>query len=181
MKTTHWLLIAMLAGGSAIAEEAIPNPERPQRGERPIPAAILKEFDKDGDGKLSPEERKQMRSAMRERRQARHQELLNRFDADGDGSLSPEERKVAHETVRKEMLAKYDANGDGELDPEERRAMIKAELGNPLAPFMRHRGPRGERGGPGAERRERRADGEGRPRGERRQRGDATPAPTDDE
>ena len=81
MKTIQWILVAMLAGGIAIAEEAKPKAERPQR---PVPAAILKEFDKDGDGALSQEERITMRTVMRERRDARNKEMLNRFDADGN-------------------------------------------------------------------------------------------------
>jgi hypothetical protein len=164
MKTIPCILIAMLAGGTLMAEEAKPKPER---GERTIPPAVLKEFDKDGDGKLSPEERELMHAAMEERRKARHEAMLKRFDADADGKLSPEERKTAHETIRKEMLAKYDANSNGELEPDERKAMVEGERGNPLAPFMKRpggpRGPRGE-GGPG---------GEGGPRPERRPRPEA--------
>jgi len=164
MKTIHWILTAVLAGGAAVAEEAKPDVERPQR---PISAALLKQFDQDGDGKLSPEERAEMQAAMRERRRARHQEMLKRFDADGDGRLNAEERKIAHDTILKEMLVKYDANGNGEIDREERRAMVEAEGHNPLAPFMRQRQGRGERAG----------RGEGRPRGERRQRpGQGTPS-----
>jgi len=176
MKTIPCILLAMLVGGAAIAEEA--NTERPQRPERPIPPAILKEFDKDGDGKLSQEERAEMREIMRGRRAARHKEMLQRFDADGDGKLSDEERKLAHETILKEMLLKYDANGNGELEPEERRAMVEAEGHNPLAPFMRRQAlGRGERGaraprGEGADRPRRGTDSqrEGRQRSERRSR-----------
>lgn len=177
MKTTHWILIALLTGGAAIAEEAKPNKERP---ERPIHAAILKEFDKDGDGKLSEEERTEMRTVMSERRKARHAEVLKRFDADGDGKLSEEERKTAHDTILKEMLVKYDANGNGELDREEHRAMFEGEGHNPLAPFMRPRGPRDPRGdrdkrgerGKDADGPRRGTDSqrEGRQRPERRQR-----------
>ena len=177
MKTKYLILTAILACGTSMAEDAKPDTERPQREQRPIPAAILAEFDKDGDGKLSREERAEMQRVMRERREARRQEMLERFDADGDGRLNEEERKTAFETIRREMLAKYDANGNGELDPDERRAMVEGEGHNPLAPFMRRQGPRGERG----ERAERRQQGERRPRAERRQRGQ-TPAPaTEDE
>jgi hypothetical protein len=163
MKSTHWLLIALLTGGAAIAEEAKPNAERPKRPDRPIPAEILKEFDKDGDGKLSADEHTAMRTAMRERRMARHQEMLKRFDADGDGKLNEEERKTAHDAILKEMLVKYDTNGNGELDPDERRTMIQGEGHNPLAPFMRPRGPREPRV-EGENRRGPRGEGADRPR-----------------
>ncbi len=48
---------------------------------------MLKKFDKDGDGKLSTEERK----ALMKSRKA---EMLKKFDKDGDGKLSAEERKA---------------------------------------------------------------------------------------
>lgn len=60
----------------------------------------LKEFDADGDGTLSEDERAQMREAMQKRRQERRTEMLKKFDADGDGKLSPEERKE----MRKSMV-----------------------------------------------------------------------------
>jgi len=146
MKTTHWILITLLTGGVAIAEEAKPANERPQRPQRLIPAQILKEFDKDGDGKLSPEEAAAMRRVMRERRETRHKALIERFDADKDGELNEQERKVAHDIILREMLVKYDVNGNGELDPEEHKAMIDGEGHDPLRFFTRQRGFRGERG-----------------------------------
>jgi hypothetical protein len=51
-------------------------------------AALLEEFDADGDGELSDEER----AAAHE---ARHAAILAEFDADGDGELSDEERAAA--------------------------------------------------------------------------------------
>ncbi len=45
---------------------------------------ILQRFDKDGDGKLAPEERQAARDALVDR-------ILQRFDTDGDGKLSREE------------------------------------------------------------------------------------------
>jgi len=55
------------------------------------------ELDTDGDGKLSPEERK----AAREKRPDREAKKLKRFDADGDGKLSDEEKAQA-QAVREE-------------------------------------------------------------------------------
>lgn len=53
---------------------------------------ILQKFDKDGDGKLSKEERKEM---MDERKA-----LLEKFDADGDGKLNDEERAKLQEHLK---------------------------------------------------------------------------------
>ena len=82
--------------------------EGPQRGERgdgarkgpkrpngPRHEEILKKFDKDGDGKLSEEERAAAKAAMKEKMEARRAEVLKAHDKDGDGKLNDEERKAA--------------------------------------------------------------------------------------
>ena len=51
-------------------------------------AELLKKFDKDGDGKLSEEEREAAKAA-------RKAMILEKFDKDGDGELNEEERKAA--------------------------------------------------------------------------------------
>ena len=51
----------------------------------------MKKFDKDGDGKLSEDERAELRKAM----DARRKEFMAKFDKDGDGKLNEEERKAA--------------------------------------------------------------------------------------
>ena len=48
-------------------------------------------FDKDGDGKLSDDEKAEARKAM----EARRKEMIGKFDKDGDGKLNEEERKAA--------------------------------------------------------------------------------------
>lgn len=86
-----------LAASPSLAEEEEGRPARgprdPQRMQR-----LLEEFDTDGDGQLSREERQ----AARERRMAeggrgaeRLKRIKERFDADGDGVLSDEERQAA--------------------------------------------------------------------------------------
>lgn len=112
---------------------------------------LMKKFDKDGDGRLSPEERKEAMEAMKGKaadleslRQKHVEDVMNRFDKDGDGKLDKselagfleEQRKMFDEQRRrmgpprkfqppKEILAKYDKNGDGKIDAEERRAIFK--------------------------------------------------------
>ena len=76
------------------------KPERPERegGKkggppegRPSREEMIKKFDKDGDGKLSEDERAELRKAM----EARRKEFMAKFDKDGDGKLNEEERKAA--------------------------------------------------------------------------------------
>jgi Ca2+-binding EF-hand superfamily protein len=95
-------------------------------------AEAMKEFDKDGDGKLNDDERKAMmeaRKAMGEKiRQAREKE----FDKDGDGKLNDEEQKAmmdANKAMRekfmKEREKEFDKDGDGKLSDEERKDMME--------------------------------------------------------
>ncbi len=123
------LIATATAPATAIAKEAPSNPERSNHPDRPIPPEMMKQFDKDNDGKLSPEERQAMRAKMEERQK----EMLKKFDKDGDGKLSEEERKAMYEEMktkmeerRKEMLSKYDADGDGKLSDEERKKAREA-------------------------------------------------------
>jgi len=106
---------------------------------------MVKEFDKDGDGKWSDEEKEAMKKAMKERRkemterrrkrrQEMRKKMLEKFDKDGDGKLSDEERKAMQEAFRErrekahkraEELAKvvFDTDKDGKLSKEEMRTM----------------------------------------------------------
>ena len=108
-------------------------------------AEMLKKFDKDGDGKLSDEEKSTLRAEMQYRRGERDRkqwspeqrdEMLKKFDKDGDGKLSDEERTTLRAEIqnrrggrdrkqwtpeqRDEMLKKFDTDGDGKLSQEER-------------------------------------------------------------
>jgi hypothetical protein len=137
MKTTTWITLGTLIGSSLIVS-AEDEPKRPQRPMGPPPAAVLKEFDKDGDGKLSEDERTAMREAMKAKMEERKKEMLAKYDADGDGTLSDDEKAKAMADRKAEMLKKFDTDGDGVLNPEE-RAKIPKRPGGP--------GPRP--GGPG--------------------------------
>ena len=130
--------------------------EKDQRGDRK--AAALKEFDKDGDGKLNEQERNAARAAIAKRRgqnaggkgkgqpargRINKEELLKKFDKDGDGQLNAQERTAVREYMakmqrgqgqgkgrpsREELLKKFDKDGDGQLNAQERQAAMK-ELG----------------------------------------------------
>ena len=101
----------------------VAKPEKKGKGDRPSRPSkeeIIKKFDKDGDGKLSEEEKAEIRKSMANRKPPAH--IIEKFDKDGDGKLSDEERAE----IRKEMMAKFDKDGDGKLSPDERKAAMEA-------------------------------------------------------
>ena len=73
-------------------------------------AEMLKKFDKDGDGRLSDEEKSTLRAEMQNRRGGgrdrkqwtaeQRDEMLKKFDTDRDGKLSQEERDTAREAMK---------------------------------------------------------------------------------
>jgi hypothetical protein len=98
--------------------------------QRKLPDFVIKKFDKDGDGKLNAEERKEAQAARTKLREANRKKALERFDADKDGKLSEEERKTMRETLQTErkeihaaVLKKFDANDNGKIDPNEREGV----------------------------------------------------------
>ena len=133
MKATTLLSIGALIASCTIATAQAPErPERPERQNRQprqVPPAMLKEFDKDGDGKLSEDERTAMRTAMQARAEEQRKALLAKYDADGDGKLGPEEAAKARADRQKEMLEKFDEDKDGKLSPEELRKARAAGFG----------------------------------------------------
>lgn len=108
-------------------------------------AALITDFDEDGDGLLSQAEWDAARAARR----AAHEEERAGLDTDGDGEISSEE----HDAARAALIATWDADGSGDLDEDERAAMrtdlqalVRAGEPLPPLPFMgAHHGP----GGPG--------------------------------
>ena len=141
MKTKMTSAIVLLAT-CALASAQAPKKEgkRGARGPRPVPKEILEKFDKDGDGKLSAEERK----AAAEARKA---EMLSKYDKDGDGKLSADERKVAMEARKAGFIKQYDKDGDGKLNDEEKAAARKAMGDRRGGPAGRNKGKGGPKKG----------------------------------
>lgn len=116
--------------GEAVALQARrPDPARPdgaRRGGRGDWSSRMEEriaqYDLNGDGALSPEEREAMLQAFRDR-------MTDRFDADGDGFVSVEEmlsgrRNMMLDSPRGDRIrARYDSDGDGVLSESEEAAM----------------------------------------------------------
>ncbi|MCX6903551.1 MAG: EF-hand domain-containing protein, partial [Verrucomicrobia bacterium] len=95
-----------------------------------IPAEMLKQFDKDGDGKLDDTEREAMRAAM-----------AARFGGGPGGDRTNSRPRLSQE----ELLKRFDKNGDGKLDEEE-LAALRGSLGG--GRVGQGKGP-GRRGGSG--------------------------------
>ena len=92
----------------------VAKPEKKGKGDRPSRPSkeeIIKKFDKDGDGKLSEEEKAEIRKSMANRQPPAH--IIEKFDKDGDGKLSPEERKAAMEARSKLSQGKGKGAGKG--------------------------------------------------------------------
>lgn len=86
--------------------------------------AMLKKFDKDGDGKLNDEEKAAMKAEWQKRRgeggkgpdAARRAEMMKKFDKDGDGKLSEEERAAMRAEMQKKRGEGGKAAGKGKAE-----------------------------------------------------------------
>ncbi|RYD41677.1 MAG: hypothetical protein EOP85_12320 [Verrucomicrobiaceae bacterium] len=86
---------------------------------------MLKKYDKDGDGKLSDDEKAAAEKAKAEAMEKHKERKLAKWDSDKDGKLSDDEKKAmrqAKSESRKTILGKYDTNKDGMLDDAELEA-----------------------------------------------------------
>ena len=85
--------------------------------------SMWKQFDKDGDGELSDQERADAKAAWGARREARKTEMLAKFDKDGDGTLSAEEKSEAWKSgageMRRKMFSELDKDADGKISTDE--------------------------------------------------------------
>lgn len=157
MKATTLIALGALLAPCAFGQDAAPAagaPNRSGRGgaARQMPAELVKQFDKDGDGKLNEEETTAMRADMTAKREARQKANLEKFDANKDGKLDEAETKTMRETQQKERLEKYDTNKDGKIDQEESAKIPASErfMGGPGGAGGaggRQPGGRGGRGG----------------------------------
>ena len=83
-------------------------------------AKLIEKFDKDGDGKLSKEERTTARESFKGKAGKRKAEFIKKFDKDGDGELSEEERTDARASMKKKCNGRKKGNngvGNGQ-DPQ---------------------------------------------------------------
>lgn len=104
------IILVLMAGSLLCSAQQIPGEKGSGKREGELKERMLKQFDKDGDGKLSETENATMKKIMQERKA--------RADLDGDGTVSEAERKTAHD----EMLKCLDTDGDGKVSKEEQEA-----------------------------------------------------------
>lgn len=113
--------------GLASAEDNAAKKKGDRAGRGELRQQMLEEFDADGDGKLSEDERATAREAMRERRgrgesKGRREgpgregppdpaKLFEQFDANGDNQLSREEFRKLSETVREHHMKHQQGKG----------------------------------------------------------------------
>lgn len=113
------------------------EPQKPAAPASGFPARMnmgadaLKQFDKDGDGKLNDEERKTMMEARKTMGENMRKAREKEFDKNGDGKLDDTEkaammeaRKAQMEKLMKEREKEFDKDGDGKLSDDERKAMM---------------------------------------------------------
>jgi len=90
-----------------------------RRGSRGSPwerPEIIKQYDKNKDGKLDEKEQEVARAAFRARMD------LRRYDTNGDGKLD-EKETAARDKRRKEFYDRFDKNKNGKIDEDERGAI----------------------------------------------------------
>jgi len=128
-----------LIGMAAVAAAFMAAPAWAQDGDDPLAkvrAEMVKKYDKDGDGELSWDERREMgREGMIEWRNA----VQKAFDKDGDGELSESERESLNDSMRarreqqieeyreRRRVQEWDKDGDGILSDSEKAAMEQAQ------------------------------------------------------
>ena len=93
---------------------------------------MVERYDRDKDGDISDEERKQAFAEMRERGRQR---MLDQYDKNDDGEIDADERRAMRqdragpwkEKIREWQLRDYDLDGDGDLDEKETAELKAAE------------------------------------------------------
>jgi Ca2+-binding EF-hand superfamily protein len=84
----------------------------------------LDENDLDGDGEISPEERRRARQARHDAALAEH---LTRYDANTNGRIDREEYEEYRRDRDRALIRDFDCNGNGVLNDSEREEWEKSE------------------------------------------------------
>jgi hypothetical protein len=81
------------------ADATATTPETKKEGakEKPVPAAVLKKYDKNKDGKLDDQEKAAWKADQKKQRE----EQLKKYDKNKDGKLDAEEKAAMKEDLKK--------------------------------------------------------------------------------
>lgn len=109
MKKIIALTIAAAVFGLAAANAAPDKKEKKavDGKDRPIPARIMEQYDKDKDGKLNDEEK----AAWKKDHEARKAEWLKQYDKNKDGKLDETEKAAAREAEKEKFKEKIKEHG----------------------------------------------------------------------
>ena len=130
MKFWTFLVMTLLCSAGLHAQDDKAKDDNDRRGnwrER-----MIKQFDKDGDGKLNDEERRAARKHWCKRGQERRQRFMKKYDKNGDGEIDDAEgEQIAKDMLKRfkehapdRYLERYDKNKDGKVDAEEEKKAI---------------------------------------------------------
>ena len=98
--------------GKARQQQAAPRSESFQR--------VLKQFDRNGDGRLNDQERQAARQGLEQRRQqAGNRDQSRRTSSNRNRSAGSNNRNRSSADRRTELMKRFDENGNGKLDPPE--------------------------------------------------------------
>ena len=152
LTSTFCLALSVLVAGTAWSQDEAPGEDGPRERPAEMRKRVMEEFDEDGDGELSDEERATAREEMRNRRRNRAGQDSEagprgkRQRADGFRRGGPEGRRggpAGPPPDPSEVFDRFDADGDGSLSREEFLKLTE-EMRPPRPP----RGPRGAEAGP---------------------------------
>lgn len=118
MKLKAWKtvgLVMALIGAASIAEAQRPGGGRGNREE------MIKKYDKDGDGKLSENERAAMREDMKNRRG-------DKGKPNGDKGPDKGGAGYGERPTPEQIVKKYDKDGSGELSASELEQLFKDQM-----------------------------------------------------
>ena len=77
--------------------------------QREIHKALLEAADKDGDGKLSEEEKAALKAKLKEAKEEFKAKIVKKFDTNGDGKLDKDELAAGLDKVKQELFADFAA------------------------------------------------------------------------
>lgn len=132
--TAALLAVPALAQNDPNPKEAAPGAGGPMKQKH---RDLVRQYDKNGDGRLDEEEKAAAHAAMRREGRGedeRRKQKLKQFDKDGDGRLNEAERAEAQKAgemagkngggdkFREQMRKRFDQDGDGKLNETEQAA-----------------------------------------------------------